>query len=221
MISSYPCPKGHPSSEPDYCSECGVRILPLPEPSLQQVADPLTCPDCSSTHDRSSGDFCEICGYNFVTQAHGEIPIPISHPPVVDEPIKQPDSLPPPPPPIAWEIRMTIDRVPHDPASPPAPPEQPACQQRLQVGTHLIGRTSQLRAIYPAIALDFDDAVSHRHALLTLAADGSLTLRDIGSSNGTWLNGREIRPMTDHLLKPGDEVTLGHWSRIQIQAAAL
>ena len=46
-----------------------------------------------------------------------------------------------------------------------------------------MGRTSQARAIHPEISLDFDDAVSSRHAILTLAADGSLVLRDTALSS--------------------------------------
>jgi type III secretory pathway component EscT len=42
---------------------------------------------------------------------------------------------------------------------------------------------SDRRVIYPEIPLDFDDTVSHRHALLIRQSDGTFVLRDIGSSN--------------------------------------
>jgi pSer/pThr/pTyr-binding forkhead associated (FHA) protein len=80
----------------------------------------------------------------------------------------------------------------------------------------LIGRTSQKRAILPEISLDFDDAVSHRHAILEMRADRSLILRDIGSANGTSLNGHEIPLTRDIPLQNGDIVTLGHWTKITI-----
>jgi pSer/pThr/pTyr-binding forkhead associated (FHA) protein len=78
--------------------------------------------------------------------------------------------------------------------------------------TLLIGRTSQSRGVAPDIALDFDSAVSHRHALLTRANGSGWTIRDIGSANGTRLNGKDIQPMVDVPLNPGDRVTLGHWT---------
>ena len=81
---------------------------------------------------------------------------------------------------------------------------------------NLIGRQSAARAIHPEIPLDFDDAVSHRHAVLTKLDDGSLVLRDIGSSNGTQVNATEVQPMTDIPLHDGDEITLGHWTRIKV-----
>ena len=60
--------------------------------------------------------------------------------------------------------------------------------------------------------------MSHRHALLEVHADQTLTLRDIGSSNGTTVNGKEIAHLTDVALKDGDQMTLGHWTRLLIKA---
>jgi hypothetical protein len=50
-----------------------------------------------------------------------------------------------------------------------------------------------------------DDTVSRRHAELFLA-DGRWTLRDLGSSNGTWVNGRRV---VEAEVRPGDVVHLG------------
>ncbi len=98
----------------------------------------------------------------------------------------------------------------------PVPPSRPTQIIDLAIGSYLIGRTSQKRAILPEISLDFDDAVSHRHAVLEMRADRSLILRDIGSANGTSLNGHEIPLTRDIPLQDGDAVTLGHWTKITI-----
>lgn len=37
----------------------------------------ITCPDCSAPHSLNMGNVCVICGYNFQTGAHGEIPYPV------------------------------------------------------------------------------------------------------------------------------------------------
>ena len=50
-----------------------------------------------------------------------------------------------------------------------------------------------------------DDTVSRRHAELRLR-EGSWILRDLGSSNGTWVNGRRVMEAE---VAPGDEVVLG------------
>ncbi len=52
-----------------------------------------------------------------------------------------------------------------------------------------------------------DEQVSHRHLALTAMADGSVTLEDLGSSNGTFVNGVRIgQPVA---LRGGDEVRAG------------
>jgi pSer/pThr/pTyr-binding forkhead associated (FHA) protein len=129
-----------------------------------------------------------------------------------------PPPLPIPPSSLTWELAIAIDPSLRHPESPEAPTNQQAIAFRLDKANNLIGRNSQARAIEPEIALDFDNAVSHRHALLNLQPDGSLTLRDINSSNGTKLNGVELKPMVDTPLQDRDEFTLGHWTRIAVKA---
>jgi hypothetical protein len=50
-----------------------------------------------------------------------------------------------------------------------------------------------------------DNSVSRRHAELRLE-DGLWHLRDLGSLNGTWVNGRRVREAE---VRPGDEIRLG------------
>jgi FHA domain-containing protein/uncharacterized protein DUF1707 len=50
-----------------------------------------------------------------------------------------------------------------------------------------------------------DDTVSRRHAELRIE-DGCWLLRDLGSSNGTWVNGRRV---VEAEVRPGDLVQLG------------
>jgi pSer/pThr/pTyr-binding forkhead associated (FHA) protein len=237
-MMTYLCPKGHASTEPDYCSDCGTRIQG--EPSAATIAPPpsptatQSCPDCGTPHEIGSGKFCEICGYNFVTGAHGEIPLTTPPPPAEDsavessgksvaEPaltadtVKQADASPISVSQGQWQVTIAISPTRHHPDSPEPPLNQPPMTLLLQQDSTLIGRTSDKRAIYPDIALDFDDAVSHRHALLIKQSDGHLMVRDIGSSNGTKLNGTELATMTDTLINDGDELTLGHWTTIQFK----
>lgn len=56
-----------------------------------------------------------------------------------------------------------------------------------------------------------DSTVSRHHARLRLA-DGRLFLADLGSSNGTFVNGRRLRGETE--LSPGDRLRLG---RVRLQ----
>lgn len=248
----YSCPKGHESSEADFCSECGARIQGAPAvaggPAVPGLGD---CPDCRAPRVDDSTNFCEVCGYNFSTRTHGNVPMaaaaaaeaalpaqttqtpPAPPPPPAPEPPPAPPpaapSAPPPAPvvepaPVAeaapgeeWKLTVTIDPSLREEGSPEAPSGVGPYFFTLAKAVNLIGRRSEARAIVPEVPLDFDDAVSHRHALLTRSEDGSLVLRDIGSSNGTRLNGTDVQPLVDMPLKDGDQITLGHWTRMTVQ----
>ena len=233
----YSCPKGHNSTEADFCSECGAKIMDVgsadtpanngnpsaPTAPTGAVAI-CPCPVCTTPHEDGTGDFCEICGYNFLTGTQGGVPFPISPPVINTRPLPETQLIHPSPAttPISsgnttarWQAIISIDSSLASPDSPPAP-VQPPISIELTDLTNLIGRTSQARAIHPEIPLDLDDAVSSRHAILTLHPDNSLILRDIGSSNGTMVNGKEIAVMADIPIRSGDEITLGHWTRIKL-----
>ncbi|MBM7503374.1 FHA domain-containing protein [Agromyces aurantiacus] len=67
------------------------------------------------------------------------------------------------------------------------------------------GETTVGRDAMSELAFD-DEGVSRHHALLIRAAD-TVTIRDLGSTNGTWVNGR---PAHDEIeLHPGDTVQVG------------
>lgn len=176
----------------------------------------VICPDCSTEHNPSDGQFCGTCGHNFTTGARGEIPLP---------PEPSPGSSPAASPAAhstptigQWTVTVSVDPALRDPLSPPAP-ERSEQQILLEKPVNLIGRTSQIRAIYPEINLDFDDAVSQRHGLLSLQSDGSLIFRDILSSNGTRLNGVDVTVMADLPLQDHDELTLGHWTKLTVRSS--
>lgn len=235
-MAVFTCPKGHSSTENDYCSECGAKIdgavkaPPAPAaPGSPAPAGKVACPDCAMHHSLSAGDYCEVCGYNFKTGAHGELALPPA-PPAAPPP--KPAAVPPELVPVVetapapapdakffgWEVTITVDPTLKIDGSPEPPADFEPIVAALRAGSNLIGRTSPRRGIHPEIALDHDDAVSHRHALLEVHADQTLTLRDIGSSNGTTVNGKEIVHLTDLPLNDGDQMTLGHWTRLLIKA---
>lgn len=226
----YACPKGHQSTEPDFCSECGARIQGAPAPPAAAVAAPAVpkpageaCPDCGAARAPDSGNFCEVCGYNFSTGAHGEIPVAAPPPPpdapaAPEAPVVPVAPAVPEPPATGWTVVVTVDPSLREPGSPEPPAGVGPFTIPLDKQATLIGRRSESRAIFPEIPLNFDDAVSHRHALLQRGDGGTLALRDIGAANGTRLNGKDVEPMVDKPLQDGDEITLGHWTRITVKA---
>ena len=51
-----------------------------------------------------------------------------------------------------------------------------------------------------------EDMVSRKHAKIS-AGDGQILIQDLGSTNGTWLNGR--RMFAAQRLKKGDKIKIG------------
>ncbi len=54
-----------------------------------------------------------------------------------------------------------------------------------------------------------DQGVSRRHATI-IRRDGSLNIMDVGSHNGTYLNGQRLVAHQPRVLRDGDDVRLGH-----------
>lgn len=79
----------------------------------------------------------------------------------------------------------------------------------LDEGEHEAGR-------HPSALVFLDDiTVSRHHASFTVAED-RLTVRDLGSTNGTYVNGRRVPEA--HLL-PGDEVIVGRFHLVVTRGA--
>src|SRR5262249_42134241 len=82
----------------------------------------------------------------------------------------------------------------------------------LEDGNNLVGRWDPETGSFPEVDLDADDPeakISRKHALLRIA-DGKITIEDIGSLNGTYVNrGARLQPGSPVELKAGDEVIIG------------
>ncbi len=54
-----------------------------------------------------------------------------------------------------------------------------------------------------------EKGVSRRHAVI-IRREGQLNLMDIGSDNGTFLNGQRLSAQQPRILRDGDDIRLGH-----------
>ena len=83
---------------------------------------------------------------------------------------------------------------------------------QIQEGSNLVGRWDPDTGSFPEIDLDDEDVdakISRKHAIVRKEGD-SLTIRDIGSLNGTFLNrGERLEEGKDYPLKDGDEIVIG------------
>jgi len=222
-MTTYDCPKGHPSTTDDFCDTCGAKIggtaaftppgpsTPAPGPSSAPPAAAVgeLCPNCGTPRAGSSR-FCEDCGFDHTT---GKVPT-LAQPPVAAPVAGQ------------WTATIFADReyftanaiegveFPADPGERVV--ALPAPQVR-------IGRKSSSKGTDPEIDLaDADPGVSHSHALLTLSVDGVWLVSDLGSTNGTYLND-EPKPLTagqTRSVGDGDRVHVGAWTTITLHTPA-
>jgi len=80
-----------------------------------------------------------------------------------------------------------------------------------------VGRSTSGQTIVPDIDLSpyqaYEAGVSRLHTNIGIASQ-QITVKDLGSANGTRLNGKKIDPHAEHSLIHGDILTLG---RLKIQ----
>ncbi|HEY9680897.1 MAG TPA: FHA domain-containing protein [Oculatellaceae cyanobacterium] len=227
MEATCPVDSKHKSTDPLYCSVCGARILPATSAHM------TTCPDCQTERKNLSVNHCEVCRYNFETKSYNRFKTTVdlrsksgaqrlveSANPVGGwvnkEPVESPVEAG-----IAankqWAISIRVDPslyIYPDPQV-PCPKDDPERICRLDVQETLIGRKSESRRVYPDICLT-DPGVSHRHFKLLKDPQENLYMLDVGSANGTQLNGSHVDAGMKRLLHNGDEITLGCWTRIVI-----
>ncbi len=110
-------------------------------------------------------------------------------------------SIPPQPPPVALNTWVTLHLL--------------DTGQVLPLGDRIeftIGRISDGQPIMPDIDLSpyqaYASGVSRLHAVIKREGDRVL-LMDLGSSNGTYVNGKRLNPNVEQIIYNGDVVALG------------
>lgn len=243
---TYQCPKGHQSTDSDYCSECGALIGQskiVNEEPVQTAASgkPSSapqeiCPDCGTPRE-GNGRFCEVCRHDFQDNKTGvaeaivasqQAPKPMEDikPAIKEEIVKDPAAAPV----KAVEVEAYVasqklnilisvdkDKVSSWDGESPIKPDTKERIFPLDLDENLVGRRSQGKGVYPEIEIN-DPGVSHRHLKFIKQPDGSFGVLELGSSNGTELNGTILEPGVNTLVKAGDELTIGIWTRLKILA---
>lgn len=242
------CPAGHASATDDFCDMCGVLIGAAPSfaPDVAPSTAPgEACPRCGVTR---AGNFCESCGYDFTVAAPDTLDPavyrsapPLPGPPAPARAAQVPPSVPARPAPPAggagpggkeWTAVITADRAYYDAVQAAGGPDAadiafPAYfpQRRFRLaGTEMrIGRHSASSGIDPEIDLSVppaDPGVSRLHAVLLKSPDGTWSVVDPGSANGTAVNGSEIPQGQAVPLRDGDRIHLGAWTELRVVRGA-
>lgn len=183
----------------------------------------VRCPNCG--HEELPGAlFCGECGSRLtVHEGTGlkmaRTPAPPDAPTASE--MAKPASPPPPAPP-----KKNVDQT--------VPLAGPLVAPTTQVVFHLVeegaqiplvdrseftlGRVSEGQPLIPEVDLSkynaYERGVSRLHAVVSIK-EKQVNITDLGSANGTWLNGVRLPPHTAHSLKNGDRITLGKF-KIQV-----
>jgi hypothetical protein len=237
---TYKCPKGHDSTDPDYCSECGTAIGAAPSAAQAAANAPASagadiCPDCQTPRD---GDlqYCEMCRYDFVNHrsfnpdasAAQVMAAPPASTAAAPAPVMVPVTAAPapvvvsiPPLPVAGDlllIAISVDAsldTDHNPNN-QAPAGEPDQIFHLDLAENTVGRESGSQGIHPEIVVK-DKSVSRRHMKFVRNADGTYSALELGSANGTLMNGQPLRQNVPTVIKAGDEFVIGSWTRLSIR----
>lgn len=191
-MTTYHCPAGHDSVDPDFCSECGNQLAPAPgsapaapaaDPSQASAAPSTTsaqgghenCPMCTEVRD-GSAQFCGVCGYDYVNKTGGEVPQAAAPAPTVPAPNYAPPAVPSP---SVAPASLSSARIDLEVIVGKTGPRK----HSLFDNESLIGRPNNKVAL--SLVIDGDEGISRRQMMITRQADGSVTVRDLDSANGT------------------------------------
>lgn len=242
MDLSQHCPRcGDISSTPEICSECGSSMTP-PVPTAISTPSPVgipdtgskdSCPACGENRPSLQDRYCGTCRYDYVLKKpFGETFDPTLPPPVITVMALEQDATPP------VIVTSVGDKQPMHALSIPrnlmrweaiAVADPSLCEPETGIPTdvrervfpidfpeNLVGRRTGSTSVNPEISIA-DPGISKRHARVDRASDGSLTLIDLGSTNGTKLNGTPMEPNISCPLEDGDIILLGAYTRMTIK----
>lgn len=198
---------------PDGANNCESCFTPLPVM--------INCPQCDESVQEDAA-FCGNCGYNLKqeqenseVEAEAEPLSSISEPianPEIEETIS-PENLDLDPPEetrvlLPTKIQMSNPVLVHVQTN-----------QKLEIPMNLkvihLGRPNdQIPPDLDMSSLPDSDVVSRIHADIRLEEDGYYYLEDMGSSNGTYVNGERLHQGDRHRLQTGDRFSLGKQNKV-------
>ncbi len=222
----------------NFCEKCGLDLKAAAKAAANPVPTPVQPYGYRSGYGSGYGGSghggASSSSYGSPSPTYSPSPRPTPSPKPVPasqaghQPVQPPTPPAPVAPPPAPERPSRGGRISAAPAvpAPPAPTEPPRRAEPLPFGRlvsdsgaefplryddNLIGRSSPSEGIVPAVdltAADTSGSVSRRHARIG-KDDSSVYVEDLGSSNGSRLNGQSLRAGMQTPLNDGDTLIFG------------
>lgn len=226
---SFICPRGHHSVSDDYCSVCGVRNPGTPvmagvRSARDHAPGESVCLVCGVQRD-GTDRYCVNCGYDFemgepfvpepepqqsngYMPSHVPVPAPMATAAAAPAPAIQSAPAAPSLVLLASVNTMRFD----DPGSPPPPVDLSERTFILDRHSIVIGREGGSLDI----PIHGDPYISRRHAEIVWMGS-AWGIRDLGSTNGTRVNGVPLEGSEVKLLGPDDVIELGFFSQLTVR----
>ena len=219
--------------------------IPGPSPAAATAGtEEAECPVCSLPRPANgTARFCPSCRYDYKLHKKYDAPAPVADPAdgsAAADPGNMPQgqgeapgsggsggqaavpiatfvpfSPPAVPSGVPYDLLVNVDLTLKGPDA-PDPTDLRERVFPLDYVDHLVGRRSDKDNIHPEIVLP-DTGVSRRHARFTREPDGSMTLMDLGSANGTVLNGKPMTANVKYPVTGDDDITMGCWTRLKLR----
>jgi hypothetical protein len=177
----------------DYCDGCGAKLVAAGAPAAAPNGGAAAAPAAGEAPAAASGAAASEAG---AAPAQSEVPTGEITPPAAAAPAATPEAAT-----AAFKAKFQVVRG-----------GRKGQEFQLEDGNNLIGRWDPETGAFPEVDLDQDDPeakVSRKHALLRIES-GKVTVEDIGSLNGTYVNRQpRLAPGTPVELKAGDEIIIG------------
>ncbi len=159
----------------------------------------IECPSCGRQH-RPGTLFCSECGVYLPTGG------PLRTEPLPEEELPASRANP-------WATAGDQDQDVTRPATLRFIMQESGRQVQLPVVSEIyLGRLDAAHGIFPDLDLTPDGGleggISRRHAKIHYKAQ-RFFIEDVGSANGTFLNGQRLTPYLPHPLQNGDKLQLG------------
>ena len=156
----------------------------------------IECPDCQAKHPENAL-FCDECGAYLLAGDQMMETLLVAE--------------------ATWREREEADEVPGEEVIPPLRLKLTILDSGRSLEIPLtkevsIGRLDPANASFPEIDFTSDGGlgkgISRRHAKVTIEG-GRVFIQDLGSINGTFINGKRLAPYLPEVLNHGDQLQLG------------
>ena len=212
------CPNCKSSNEPGatFCDQCGNPLTgsapPVaapaysPPPPAAQGGGGNLCPSCG-TPVIAGEAFCDNCGASLAGGGGTLAPAPVAMP--VQPPVP-PVYTPPPAAPQPYVASVAAVA-----ATAQVIASNGQTFALASKSTYLLGREDSISGIYPDVDTTGsggeNSGVSRRHAEI-LQQGSQWVIRDLGSTNGTFVNNQRLAANAQQRLNAGDQIRLGTWA---------